>query len=178
VRKYVNETLLSHEKLHHAFELLAEQCAKRGVVGEVHVFGGAAMVLAFHSRLATRDVDAIFAPDTEVLEAAWVVAKKLGLPKSWLNNQASSYMSGKAGKGTPVFDRPSLRVSVTPPEHLLAMKVRAARALRDADDIEVLLGHLKISKYSEAVKIVARYFPHDPLSEKSVLLLKEIMKKG
>lgn len=176
--KYMSEILLSHEKLHQAFELLAEQCAKRGVVGEVHVFGGAAMVLAFHSRLATRDVDAIFAPDTEVLEAAWVVAKKLGLPKSWLNNQASSYMSGRAGRGTPVFDRPSLRVSVTPPEHLLAMKVRAARALRDADDIEVLLGHLKISKYSEVVKIVTRYFPYDPLNEKSVVLLKEIMKKG
>ena len=60
----MNEILLSHEKLHQAFELLAEQCAKRGVVGEVHVFGGAAMVLAFLSRLATRDVDAIFAPDT------------------------------------------------------------------------------------------------------------------
>jgi hypothetical protein len=178
VSKYMSEILLSHEKLHQAFELLAEQCAKRGVVGEVHVFGGAAMVLAFHSRLATRDVDAIFAPDTEVLEAAWVVAKKLGLPKSWLNNQASSYMSGKAGRGTPVFDRPSLRVSVTPPEHLLAMKVRAARALRDADDIEVLLGHLKISKYSEVVKIVTRHFPYDPLSEKSAVLLKEIMKKG
>jgi hypothetical protein len=174
----MSEILLSHEKLHQAFELLAEQCAKRGVVGEVHVFGGAAMVLAFHSRLATRDVDAIFAPDTEVLEAAWVVAKKLGLPKSWLNNQASSYVSGRAGRGTPVFDRPSLRVSVTPPEHLLAMKVRAARALRDADDIEVLLGHLKISKYSEVVKIVTRYFPYDPLNEKSVVLLKEIMKKG
>ena len=64
----MDEVLLSHEKLHQAFEFLAEECAKRGVVGEVHVFVGAAMVLAFHSRLATRDVDAIFAPDTEVLE--------------------------------------------------------------------------------------------------------------
>lgn len=173
----MNEALLSHEKLRQAFEFLAEECAKRGVVGEVHVFGGAAMVLAFHSRLATRDVDAIFAPDTEVLEGAWAVAKKLGLPKSWLNNQASSYMSGKVGRGTPVFDRPSLRVSVTPPEHLLAMKVRAARALRDGDDIEVLLRHLKISKYGDVVKIVARYLPHDPLSQKSIVLLKEIMGK-
>ena len=51
----MDEVLLSHEKLHQAFEFLAEECAKRGVVGEVHVFGGAAMVLAFHSRLATRD---------------------------------------------------------------------------------------------------------------------------
>ena len=40
---------------------LAQNIARRGVVGEVHVFGGAAMALAFHSRLATRDVDAIFA---------------------------------------------------------------------------------------------------------------------
>jgi hypothetical protein len=66
---------------------------------------------------------------------------------------------------------------VTPPEHLLAMKVRAARALRDGDDIEVLLHHLKISKYGDVVKIVARYFPHDPLSQKSIVLLKEIMGK-
>jgi hypothetical protein len=28
------------------------------------------------------------------------------LPRSWLNNQGSSYVSGRAGRGTPVYDRP------------------------------------------------------------------------
>ena len=128
----MNDRLLDQKLLRRAFELLAKHLKRRGVVGEVHVFGGAAMVLAFNSRQATRDVDAVFAPDTYVLEAAREVAVELGLPKSWLNNQASSYVSGVAGRGTPVFDHPNLRVMVTPIEHLLAMKVRAARAVRDA----------------------------------------------
>jgi hypothetical protein len=51
----------------------------------VHVFGGAAMVLAFNAREATRDVDALFEPDSQVIAAAHEVAKELRLPKSWLN---------------------------------------------------------------------------------------------
>ena len=110
----MNDRLLDQKLLRRAFELLAKHLKRRGVVGEVHVFGGAAMVLAFNSRQATRDVDAVFAPDTYVLEAAREVAIELGLPKSWLNNQASSYVSGVTGRGTPVFDHANLRVMVTP----------------------------------------------------------------
>jgi hypothetical protein len=101
--------------------------------------GGAAMVLAFDARAATRDVDALFEPDGPVLEAAREVAGEIDLPRSWLHNQASSYVSGRAGRGTPVYDHPNLRVMTTPAEHLLAMKVRAARSVRDADDIRLLL---------------------------------------
>lgn len=158
-----------------AFELLAKHLKRRGIVGEVHVFGGAAMVLAFNSRQATRDVDAVFAPDTYVLEAAREVAIELGLPKSWLNNQASSYVSGVAGRGTPVFDHANLRVMVTPIEHLLAMKVRAARAVRDTDDIRVLLSELKITKMSQVIAVVNKYFANEPLSERSSQLLEDIL---
>ena len=98
-----------------------------------------------------------------------------GGTNSWLNNQASSYVSSRAGRGTPVFDHPNLRVMVTPTEHLLAMKVRAARALRDADDIRLLLKHLHISSMSEVLKVVEQYFPDDPLSERSRLLLQDIL---
>ena len=87
-----------------------------------------------------------FVPDTQVLEAAREVAVEMRLLKSWLNNQASSYVSGVAGRGTPVFDHPNLRVMVTSPEHLLAMKVSAARAVRDANDLQVLLRELKLTK--------------------------------
>jgi len=171
----VSDRLLDQKLLCRAFELLAKHLKRRGVVGEVHVFGGAAMVLAFNSRQATRDVDAVFAPDTHVLEAAREVADEMGLPKSWLNNQASSYVSGVAGRGTPVFDHANLRVMVTPIEHLLAMKVRAARAVRDADDIRVLLNELKIMKMSQVIAIVNKYFANEPLSERSSQLLEDIL---
>jgi hypothetical protein len=171
----VNDRLLDQKLLRRAFELLAKHLKRRGVVGEVHVFGGAAMVLAFNSRQATRDVDAVFAPDTYVLEAAREVAIELGLPKSWLNNQASSYVSGVAGRGTPVFDHANLRVMVTPIEHLLAMKVRAVRAVRDADDIRVLLNELKITKMSQVIAVVNKYFANEPLSERSRQLLEDIL---
>ena len=169
------ERLLDQEILHRAFELLATRLKRRGVVGEIHVFGGAAMVLAFNSREATRDVDAVFAPDKPVLEAAREVAVEMRLPKSWLNNQASSYVSGVAGRGTPVFDHPNLRVMVTSPEHLLAMKVRAARAVRDADDVRVLLRELKLTKVAQVKRIVEKYFADEPLSARSLALLEVVL---
>lgn len=167
--------LLDRTVLRRAFGLLAERLARRGVVGELHVFGGAAMVLAFDARAATRDVDALFEPDDQVLEAAREVAEELGLPRSWLNNQASAYVSGRAGRGTPVFDHPSLRVMTTPPEHLLAMKVRAARAARDAGDVRLLLDRLELRDVAAVEAVVARYFPDQPLGDRSRLLLEDLL---
>ena len=64
---------------------------------------------------------------------------------------------------------------VAPTEHLLAMKVRATRALRDADDIRLLLKRLHISSMSGVLKVVEQYFPDDPLSERTRLLLEDIL---
>lgn len=169
------EPLLDRRVLHDAFTRLASKLAQQGVVGEIHVFGGAAMILAFDARPATRDVDAVFQPDGPVLQAAWQVAQELDLPRSWLNNQASSYLSSRAGRGPTVFDHPNLRVMSTPAEHLLAMKVRAARAVRDADDVRTLLAHLRLTAVDEVVDVVARHFPDEPLSERSLLLLEDLL---
>lgn len=170
--------LLDRERLKRAFDLLAARLKRRRVVGEIHVFDGAAMTLAFDDRPATRDVDALFKAHTAVREAAWAVAEELGLPRSWLNNQASSYVSGRAGRGTPVFDHPNLRVMVTPPEHLLAMKVRAARAARDAEDIRLLLDHLGVRTIQKVEGIVAEFFPDEPLSDRSRQLLEDLVEEG
>lgn len=172
----MTDALIGRESLRQAFILLAEKLARKNVVGDIHVFGGAAMVLAFDSRAATRDVDAVFEPDGHVLDAAHEVAKELGLPHSWLNNQASTYVSGRAGRGTPVFDHPNLRVMTTPPEHLLAMKVRAARLTRDAEDIAVLVRHLGLDQVSAVEEVVSRFFPEEPLSPRSRMLVEDIMR--
>jgi hypothetical protein len=169
------DRLRDRDLLRRAFDLLATKLARRRVVGELHVFGGAAMVLAFDDRAATRDVDALFRPDGPVLEAAWEVADELGLPGSWLKNQASSYVSGRAGRGTPVYDHPNLRVLTTPPEHLLAMKVRATRAARDAEDLRLLLHTLDIHTLEEVLNIVARFFPDEPVSDRSRQLVDDLL---
>jgi hypothetical protein len=80
-----------------------------------------------------------------------------------------------AGRGTPVFDHPNLRVMITPTEHLLAMKVRAARAVRDTDDVRVLLRELKLTKVSQVKKIVEKYFADEPLSARSLALIEEVL---
>jgi len=50
------------------------------VVADLYVFGGgAAMALAYDSRRATRDVDALFEPHGIVHEEALAVATELGL---------------------------------------------------------------------------------------------------
>lgn len=167
--------LLDRDVLRRAFDLLAAKLADREVVGELHVFGGATMVLAFDARAATRDVDALFSPDGPVLDAATAVAREFGLPRSWLHHQASSYVSGRAGRGTPVYDHPNLRVMTTPCEHLLAMKARAARAARDADDLRVLLERLDLRTLHAVTAVVSRFFPGEPLSERSRLLLEDLL---
>jgi hypothetical protein len=171
----VTEPLLDRQALERAFTLLGEKLKRRHVIGEVFIFGGAAMVMAYDARRATRDVDALFSPDGPVLESVREVARELNLPNSWLNNQASSYVSSKAGTGRAVFDHPNLRVLATPPEHLLAMKVRAARAVRDADDIRILLDRLELRTVDQVLALVSNYFPDEPLSDRSRMMLEDII---
>lgn len=63
----------------------------------------------------------------------------------------------------------------TPPEHLLAMKVRAARAVRDADDVRLLLATLQLGSVSAVEALVADYFPDEPLSDRSRQLVEDLL---
>jgi hypothetical protein len=105
------DVLLGRAELEQAFTALGERLARRGVVADVFVVGGAAMALAYDARRVTRDVDATFVPHGIVLDEARQVAQDLGLPPWWLNEQASVYISGKDDPGKRrVFDHPGLRV--------------------------------------------------------------------
>jgi hypothetical protein len=54
--------LLDRAGIEDAFRRLGERLARRGIVADLYVFGGAAMALAYDSRRVTRDVDALFKP--------------------------------------------------------------------------------------------------------------------
>jgi hypothetical protein len=51
--------LLGRAGIEDAFRYPGDRRARRGVVADLYVFGGAAMALAYDSRRATRDVDAL-----------------------------------------------------------------------------------------------------------------------
>ena len=116
-----DDVLLGREELERAFTALGERLARRGVVADVFVVGGAAMALAYDATRVTRDVDARLVPHVIVLEDARRVADDdLGLPPWWLNEQATAYISGKDDPGKRrVFDHPGLRVMAASPEHVL-----------------------------------------------------------
>lgn len=172
----VPEPLFDTTELRRAFADLAEKLQRRNVVGHVHVFGGAAMLLAYNpDRTATRDIDAVFTPDGPLVDAVREIAVENGWPTTWLNNQAAMYAARQPGEGTRVFDDPYLQVVATPPEHLLAMKVLAARAVRDTDDLRFLINHLGITVADEVWVIVDRFFPGVEIPPRSRALVEDVL---
>lgn len=170
------DPLFDRSDIRRAFDALAAKLQHRNVIGQVHVYGGAAMLLAYNpDRAATRDIDAHFAPDRPVVAAIREIANENRWPTTWLNNQAASYLARTPGEGDRVYDHPHLQVNVTPPDHLLAMKTLAVRAARDADDIAVLLDHLHITSADEVWLIVDRFFPDTPRPARSVALIDDLI---
>jgi predicted nucleotidyltransferase len=172
------DPLLDRAAIQDAFRCLGDRLVRRGVVADIYVIGGAAMALAYDARRATRDIDAVFHPHGVVLDEARAVADELGLPSWWLNEQASVYVAPGGDAAAPhVFDHPGLRVSAASPEHLLAMKVLAARR-RDADDIDYLIKHLGLTSVAEVLAVCATIFPEEPVPDRARLILEDVFDKG
>jgi len=170
------EPLFDRSDIVEAFTDLAERLERAGVIGQVHVIGGAAMLLAYEPhRASTRDIDAMFSPDTPVINAVRDIARERQWPSTWLNNQASVYASRTPGEGPRVYDHPHLQVMATPADHLLAMKALAARATSDRDDLEFLIGYLGVTARHEVWDIVARFFPNTPVPDRSRLLVEDLI---
>lgn len=70
-----DDPLLDRAAIADAFRRLGDRLARRGVVADLYIFGGAAMALAYDARRATRDIDAVFQPHGVVLEEARGVAE-------------------------------------------------------------------------------------------------------
>lgn len=171
----VSDPLFGRNEVLEAFSLLATKLERRRVVGQVHVIGGAAMLLAFDSRSITRDIDALFSPDGPMRDVVREIAAEKGWPSTWLNDQAAMYVARKPGLGAVVFDHPFLQVMSTPLEHLLAMKVLAARSVRDHEDVELLLDRLNITAVQSVWDIVGRYFPGEAVSDRSRMFVEDII---
>ncbi len=176
---------LNRDEALSALAELDRRLADQGAVGELCLFGGAVMVLAFNARLATRDIDALFQPSETVRKLAAAIAEERGWPSGWLNDGVKGFVSARHEVTTgnlPQF--PSLRLTMPTPEYLLAMKCLASRigiAAGEADDtadIVFLIRHLKLSGPDQAMEIVERYFPPAQIPVKARFLVESLFSEG
>lgn len=164
--------ILTRRRMLDALGRLGDELQRRRVVGEIHLVGGAVLIMEHDSRESTHDVDAAeMDPHGQVREAADQVAAAMDLPRSWINDQASAFAPrGADWRRSDIFDHPNLRVYVIEPGQLLAMKALAGR-LRDEPDLRFLIDHLGLTTVDEAVELVARHFPGDELGERQRAVL-------
>lgn len=147
-----------------ALEALAIELTRRKVTAKLYLVGGAVMVLAFHARSSTNDIDADVYPPDKVLEAADTVGHQLGLPRGWLNNDAKMFLPIMGTtRWTPVLRRDSLEVVVADEQTMLALKLRASRGRRDEGDIRFLMDRLSLTTEGAVVALYEDFFPEDPL---------------
>ena len=137
---------------------LNDELRLRDIKGEISLFGGAVMVLAFKSRVSTKDVDAIFYPSSEIRAAATQIARRHGLIETWLNDGVKGYVVEHTRN--VLFHLPNLTVFIPEPDYLLAMKALAARVqTEDEADVRTLIRELKLPSAESVFSIIEKYYP-------------------
>lgn len=169
--------MLSRDRILGLFSELDDELCQRNVKGDVFIVGGAAMAVAYEARPATRDVDAIWHPSTEVREAAArVAARHDDLDADWLNDGVKGFLPGDdRGERRVVYEGECLAVAAGSPEYLLATKLLASRVSRDEDDILLLYALNGFSTVDEGLALLERYYPGRPIEAKVRFFLEELI---
>ncbi len=152
------------------------ELATQNVIGEICIYGGAAMCLAFNARSSTKDVDAVFEPVRSIRGIISKIAEKYNLRQDWLNFAVKIFVVEH--KKQILFDLPNLKVFVPSSDYLLAMKVLALRAESfDSDDVEFLIDNLQIDSLEKVLEIVKNYYPNKELKSETIFQLEELFEK-
>ena len=172
------------EAILRALSSLSEELGKQNVTGELCLFGGTVMVLAFTARLSTKDVDALFQPTPLIREIARRIGEEQHLPADWLNDGVKGFLSARhdvTAGNLPQF--PHLRLTMPVPEYLLAMKCMAARIggtdeASDIPDIVFLIRHLGLKSPRVVLDLVAQYYPSERIPVKTQYLVEGLFEEG
>ena len=176
---------LTREAILRALSSVSQELGQQNVTGEICLFGGTVMVLAFTARLATKDVDALFQPATLIREIARRIGEEQHLAAGWLNDGVKGFLSTRHNVTTgnlPQF--PHLRLTMPVPEYLLAMKCMAARIggtsedASDIPDIVFLIRHLGLKSSRDVLDLVGQYYPSERLSVKTQYLVEGLFEEG
>lgn len=181
----MNSLGLSKAAILKALQDLSDGLAAQNVRGELCLFGGSVMVLAFAARVATKDVDAVFQPAQTIRNLTESIGEANQLPKGWLNDGVKGFLSVKHNViegNLPQF--PNLRLTMPTPEYLLAMKCMASRIDMgetgggDVPDIVFLIRHLSLKSAQAVMDIVAEYYPANQIPVKAQYLVESLFEEG
>ena len=169
-------TPLTGDDIRTALTELAERLASTRSTARLYVAGGAAMALAYDSDELTRDIDAaIVDGHGAVMPIVREIARARRWPSTWLNEQATPYMPAvPERRGQVVFDHPALKVVAASPEHMLAMKVRAART-SDVAHTRRLIRRTGLTDPDQVQALVESVFPGEPLGRRQRRWLEELL---
>src|ERR1700730_4619007 len=130
---------LDRTRIEQAFRIMGQYLLDRHVLGEIAIYGGSAILFQFDWRQTSEDVDARIISGSHhglITRASEEAAKRLGLPRSWLNGNVAMYTRRGEDVGDQTFvavypspERVGLRVVAAKPKYLLAMK-ELARAIQ------------------------------------------------
>jgi hypothetical protein len=167
-----------------ALSLLNEKFEEESVIGEICLFGGTVMMLAFNARLSTGDVDAVFQPAEVFRRRAREVAEEMQLSEDWLNDGVKGYVSNApeyTSDGLPQMS--NLRVIRPTAEYLLAMKCIAARmpsytTKGDRHDIVFLMNYLGLETVEAVLMAVEKFYSSEHILPKTQFLIRELVEEG
>ncbi len=155
---------------------LNEELRLMDIKGEVSLYRGAVMCLVYDARPATKDVDAIFKPTSEIRQAIAAITARHDLDENWFNDAVKGYWVEHNQQ--VLFDLPNLTVFVPEPDYLLAMKAIAARDISyDREDVKTLIRHLGLTKPEEVFAIIEKYYSEKQLRPATQYFLEEIFQK-
>ncbi|MGH9305946.1 MAG: DUF6036 family nucleotidyltransferase [Acidimicrobiales bacterium] len=166
--------MLDRRAILEALGALDEELGRSAIRANLFVVGGAAMTIAYGARRSTADVDAAFAPSSEVRRASVVVAERLALPEDWLNDGAKAFMPGVDPARIIVFEGSHLQVAAASPRYLLAMKLLAARVERDQDDVRTLYDLCGFTTVAEGLAVVEAAYPDYVIPPRTRFMLEEM----
>ena len=180
-------TMLTKEDILRGLREIDAKAREAGVLADLAVYGGAAMIIAFDIRQATRDVDAVVRGAPDFLRAAAAeIAEKEGWPLDWLNDGVKGFLSGEEEMSLMESFQGSseggLRIHVPSAAYLFAMKCMAMRpegidGSHDISDIEALARKIGVRTASEALSLIEGFYPSARIPPKVRFGVEEIMER-
>jgi len=168
----VNE-LFDRETLIALLTELGARLDARGVIVEIYVVDGTAMMLAYDRQRLTRDIDATWEQSQELIDEVAAMSAEHDLPRDWLNDRVRPLLPRVLdSEQIEALSIPGLRVSVASPRHMIAMKARAARDVRDFDDLALLCEREGITEVAEVITIAEEIWGAGMLRDETVFSLR------
>ena len=152
---------------------LNDELTAQNIKGELCLYGGAVMSLAYNARPSTKDVDAVFEPSRIIRESSKKIAQKYDLPEDWINDAVKGFVVPHNQR--ILFDLSHLKVFVPEADYLLAMKALAARVDgADKRDVIFLVKKLKLRSARDVFAILEKYYPREKIKPATQFFIEEL----